>query len=87
MKNKTLTYWKAECIDDNDCFSLRHDTKREVLAELKSEGLTLITDTYGDKVWADNGSPRFMRPEKITVTYTTRIDLVQQLCGEGTSSY
>jgi len=28
-----------------------------------------------------------MRPEKITVTYTTRIDLVQQLCGEGTSSY
>jgi len=27
-----LTYWKMNCVDDSDCYSLRFRTKREAMA-------------------------------------------------------
>ncbi len=28
-----VTYWKAECLDDHDCYSIRARTKKECTAE------------------------------------------------------
>lgn len=62
-----LTYWKAESLDDNDCYSIRTKTKNECIEQVASR-------------W---NSQNFSTPRKVTVEYTDGFDLLDQcLTGE-----
>lgn len=81
---RTTTYWKAKCLDDHDCYSLRAETKKDVERMLKDNGCVRGHNFDGQACWVERESnyPRFALPEKVQINYTSRIDLIRQLRGE-----
>ena len=79
-----VTYWKAECLVDSDCCSIRERRRRDVIARLRSDdyGLTLIDGAWCD----DNGNPIYDQPVKVQIEYTNAFDLAMQLTGPGGDS-
>jgi len=67
MKQKVLTYWIADCIDDSACYSLRSKTLTGVRATL-----AVRPDVE-----------RFRAPRKVEINYVDAFDLVRQVLGEG----
>lgn len=84
---KTTTYWKAKCLDDHDCYSLRARTKKEVMALIDAYGCTLSKNRDDEPCYVNGDYPRFSLPVKVTLHYTDQMDLIQQLRGEGASDY
>ena len=89
MARKTTTYWKAPCLDDHDCYSLRARTKREVLAQLDEAATKRGKHPEHGRCFIDNGSgaARFGIPEKVEIHYHDQMDLIEQLTGEGRNDY
>jgi len=85
----TTTYWKANCIDDHNAYSIRRRTKKEVLNALATLDLTLQAHAdHDDKVFCtDEGYARFEAPEKIEIVNDGQMDLIQIVLGEGGGSY
>ena len=76
-----LTYWIAECLDDNYVYSIRAQTRKAVKAELDSRGLVLrkagtfghIDAHYGaDSEYAG----KYGVPQKVTVEYASAFELL-----------
>lgn len=62
-----LTYWIAACLNDSSVYSIRAATKREVVAIIDS----------------DYNPSNYGKPTKVTVEYTSGLDLLQQCMCEG----
>jgi hypothetical protein len=75
-----VTYWKADCLDDQDRYSLRARTKRECLEMIRN----YATQWQGDIA---PGSERFAPPIKIVETYIDAFDLVSRALGEDGIEY
>ena len=65
-----LTYWVAQCVSDNVCFSLVDKTKRGCQLQLERAGET-------------NPGREFLPVAKRTITYFDAFDLMLQLTAEG----
>lgn len=97
MAAKTTTYWKAACIGDSNAYSLRDRTKKAIVERLERAGFTRgkAETGWGDsethsrrEVYLDaEGHPCFELPEKVEIEYTDQMDLINQLMGEGSSSF
>lgn len=67
-----LTYWVAERLDDSSAYSVRHETRKACIAELKA-----IRE-------ANLSLPEYQRPafgglRKVTIEYASAFDLARQL--------
>lgn len=71
-----LTYWKAQCMDDDDAYSIRTKTLRECKARVQEDREQMQAAGFG-------GRPRFSAPEKVVIEYADAFDLMRQLTGEG----
>jgi hypothetical protein len=63
----TLTYWKANIVNDSDVYSIRAKTRKEALA--------ILSDP-------DNASFAYESPVKVTIDYVNAFDLMLQCKGE-----
>lgn len=70
-----LTYWYAECLDDNDCYSIRAKTKKEALRQIEE-----TNKDYERSIYA----PSFGPVEKIILSYEDAFDLMSAC--EGTEA-
>jgi hypothetical protein len=89
FKMSTYTFWKADCLDDANCYSIRGKTKKEVLELLKNANCILSKDADGNPCFVDSDSPvpRFALPHKVTIQFEDRMGLINELMGEGGSYY
>jgi len=71
-KIKKVTYWKMECLDDSDVYSIRRRTKKEALEEFDR-----ITKVYGAKPTS------YGKLEKVTVLYEDVLSLIFEAKSEG----
>jgi hypothetical protein len=67
----TLVYWKSDCKNDADCYSVREKTRKECKRVGESRGFGPVPNEH------------YGRPRKITVTYSSALDLLQQALCEG----
>lgn len=58
-----VTYWKAKCEEDNDCYSIRKKTKKEVVEAVS-------------KHWRPQG---FSKPYKVEIEYGNAFELCDKL--------
>jgi hypothetical protein len=78
----TLTYWVAECLNDNQCYSLIGKTRKAVQAELNT--------IYG--AYHKDETPEWQRTkygpiEKKEIIYKDAFDLFDWATGEGGGRY
>ena len=66
-----LTYWKADCWSDSHAYSIRAKTKKECIA-LRAEARETPEQVDDD----------FGPVEKVTVTYDSGFDLLEQVAGD-----
>ena len=84
---KTITYWKSQCLNDRDVYSIRKHTKKEVVAELKDSGLERLEEEdlegkpTGEFSWGRDEKQEYGDPIKVSVTYHDRLDLIIQAQG------
>ncbi len=57
----TLTYWKARCLDDADCYSIRTKTKKECLAQIEARGPSSYSKPYKVEVEYSSGFDLMMQ--------------------------
>ena len=67
----TLTYWIADHLNDAACYSIRHPTKKQVVAEVAQR----------------HNSYAFGPPRKVIITYTGAFNLMSQLTTEGGAEF
>jgi hypothetical protein len=72
-----LNYWKAECLDDHDCYSIRETTKKEVLARLTERKCMLIDGQY------EGPDSKYTTPFKVQIEYKSGFDLLSMCLDEG----
>lgn len=79
----TLNYWVANCLNDNEAYSLRRKTKKEIMTYFAENGFKLRK--VGDELQYCNEdfSNRFSIPHKVQVQYSDGFDLLSQCLGEG----
>lgn len=76
-----VTYWVAD--DLIDLYPIRRQTRREVFAALKSQGLT--RDYDGNYSKRDSGMHwLYSAPYKVSVEYTSGFDLLAKCLAGGT---
>lgn len=88
-----LTYWKADCLTDSDCYSIRTRTRREALEALHSEGLVKAYGGFAKResveaahergVEVDYWELRYGPLRKVTVEYESGFDLMEMCMSEG----
>lgn len=67
-----LIYWRSQCLDDSDCYSIRRKTKKEVKAELKFRATRSI---------------EFGPIEKVTMEYKDGFELMDACLCEDRGNY
>jgi len=87
MALKTTTYWKAQCLDDHNCYSLRAQTKREVLELLEANGCEPLNHPDHGDCFGVDGYARYAKPVKVEIQNDGQMDLIRQLLGEGGGDY
>jgi len=57
----TLTYWKAKCLNDADCYSIRTKTKKECLALIEVYGPSSYSKPYKVEIEYSSGFDLMMQ--------------------------
>ncbi len=83
MKTRKVSWWVAECLDDHRCFNIRGRTRQEVMKQVTDLRVRRNDEVYGKCFVDDHGKARYGWPKKVTVEYTSTLDLVFTLLGEG----
>jgi hypothetical protein len=84
-KGRKVSYWVADCLDDNPCYSYRTRTKAELLSKLRQDGLKSCKHSVHGKCWRRHGSlaVRFKHPRRVSVEFVSVYDLIFQCLNEG----
>ena len=73
-----LTYWKVQCKNDNNIYSIRAKTKKDAIEQFKED------ESPSSFMELDED---FARVEKIVIYYSDAFDLMEQLLSEGSPDF
>mgnify|MGYP003127690768 CR=1 FL=1 len=76
-----VVYWKIECKDDSNVYSIRSKTKKRALEKFKESP---IKDSYLE--YGEDNLP-YYKVQKIVIYYDDAYDLMDQLLTENCADY
>ena len=76
-----LVYWKVQCKNDNNVYSIRAKTKKDAIEQFKEN------QKYGDPQGFTGFNEDFAKVEKIVIYYEDSFDLMKELMSEFSADY